>query len=176
MTLDVRGHRGLDEVAQGDGRRLARVGETPPAHEIAPLGIGARPAIAVLFLYSLLPIVRGTHTGLTSIPPALIDSARALGLSASARLRLVELPLAMRSILSGVQTAAVINVGTATIAALIGADGYGRAILSGIRRDDTAQIMEGAIPAALLALVVQALFELLERALLSPGLRLKSAQ
>ncbi len=136
-------------------------------------GLGARPAIVALFLYSLLPIVRGTHAGLASVSAELSEAARALGLPPAARLRLVELPLAARSILSGVQTAAVINVGTATIAAIVGAEGYGQAILAGIRRDDLALIMEGAIPAAVLALVVQGLFELLERVLVSPGLRIR---
>lgn len=135
------------------------------------LGIGAGPAIAALFLYSLLPIVRSTHAGLTGIAPELRESAEALGLPPGAALRLVELPLASRSILSGVQTAAVINVGTATLGALIGAGGYGQPILTGIRLADTAIILEGAVPAALLALLVQGLFELLERALVPRGLR-----
>jgi len=136
------------------------------------VGLGAKPAIVALFLYSLLPIVRGTHAGLVSVSAELSEAARALGLPPAARLRLVELPLAARSILSGMQTAAVINVGTATIAALVGAQGYGQAILAGIRRDDLALIMEGAIPAAVLALVVQGIFGLLERVLVSPGLRM----
>ena len=135
------------------------------------LGIGAGPAIAALFLYSLLPIVRSTHAGLTGISPQLRESAEALGLPPGATLRLVELPLASRSILSGVQTAAVINVGTATLGALIGAGGYGQSILTGIRLADTRIILEGAVPAALLALLVQGLFELLERALVPKGLR-----
>ncbi len=135
------------------------------------LGIGSWPAIAALFLYSLLPIVRSTHAGLTGISPELRESAEALGLPAGPTLRLIELPLASRSILSGVQTAAVINVGTATLGALIGAGGYGQPILTGIRLADTRIILEGAVPAALLALLVQGLFELLERALVPEGLR-----
>ena len=137
-------------------------------------GLGAWPAIVALFLYSLLPIVRGTHAGLTGIPAELREAARALGLPPRARLWRVELPLALRSILSGVQTAAVINVGTATIAAFIGAPGYGQPIMTGIRRDDLSRVMEGAVPAALLALVVQGLFEWVERRLVSPGLTLGS--
>jgi osmoprotectant transport system permease protein len=135
------------------------------------LGIGARPAIAALFLYSLLPIVRSTHAGLLGIAPDLRESAAALGLTPGARLRLVELPMASRSILSGVQTSAVINVGTATLGALIGAGGYGQPILTGIRLADTGIILEGAVPAALLALLAQALFSLLERAVVPKGLR-----
>ena len=121
------------------------------------LGIGAGPAIAALFLYSLLPIVRNTHVGLTSIPADVHESAVVLGLPTTARLRLVELPLAAPSILAGIKTAAVINIGTATLGALIGAGGYGEPILTGIRLDDMGLILEGAVPAALLALVVQSL-------------------
>ncbi len=134
-------------------------------------GIGAGPALVALFLYSLLPIVRNTYTGLTGIPQSLQESARALGLSPNARLRLIELPLAARSILAGIKTAAVINVGAATLGALIGAGGYGQPILTGIRLDDVGLILEGAIPAALLALLVQWLFEVLERRMVPRGLR-----
>ncbi len=135
------------------------------------LGIGSAPAIAALFLYSLLPIVRNTHSGLVNIPASLTESAFALGLPDRARLRLVELPLAAPSILTGIKTSAVINVGTATLGALIGAGGYGQPILTGIRLDDIGLILEGAVPAALLALVVQGLFEFAERRLVRPELR-----
>ncbi|RMF54751.1 MAG: ABC transporter permease subunit [Bacteroidetes bacterium] len=134
------------------------------------LGIGSMPAMVALFLYSLLPIVRNTHAGLNDIPAPLIESAHALGLTPAARLRYVELPLAARSILAGIKTAAVINVGTATLGALIGAGGYGQPILTGIRLDDVGLILEGAVPAALLALAVQGLFDLAERRLTPPGL------
>ena len=128
------------------------------------LGIGAKPALVALFLYSLLPIVRNTATGLRDIPVSLRESAEALGLPARARLLRIELPMASRSILAGIKTAAVINVGTATIGALIGAGGFGQPILTGIRRDDLSMILfEGAIPAALLALAVQGAFDLAER-------------
>jgi osmoprotectant transport system permease protein len=137
------------------------------------LGIGWKPAILALFLYSLLPIVRNTYTGLHDIPGPLRESAEALGLPPFARLKLVELPLAARSILAGIKTSAVINVGTATLGALIGAGGYGEPILTGIRLNDTASILEGAVPAALLALLVQGLFELAERAVVPRGLRLR---
>ncbi|MDH3402670.1 MAG: ABC transporter permease subunit [Acidobacteriota bacterium] len=135
-------------------------------------GIGAPPALAALFLYSLLPIVRNTYTGLRDIPPELAESAAALGLPPTARLRWVELPLASRSILAGIKTSAVINIGTATLGALIGAGGYGQPILTGIRLDDLGLILEGAIPAALLALAAQGFFELAERVLVPKGLRL----
>ena len=133
--------------------------------------IGTAPALVALFLYSLLPIVRNTSSGLRDIPPALTESARALGLPDGARLRLVELPLAARSILAGVKTSAIINVGTATIAAFIGAGGYGERIVTGLALNDHAMLLAGAIPAAVLALLVQALFDGLDRWLIPAGLR-----
>ena len=136
------------------------------------LGIGAWPAIVALFLYSLLPIVRGTVTGLREIPGNLKESVIVLGLPPRARLWLVELPMASRSILGGIKTAAVINVGTATIGALIGAGGYGEPILTGLRLFDIPLILQGAVPAALLALLVQAGFELFEPWLVPRGLRI----
>jgi osmoprotectant transport system permease protein len=134
-------------------------------------GLGAIPAIAALFFYSLLPIVRNTYGGLTQIPVATRESAEVLGLGKRAKLRLVELPLALPSILSGIKTAAVINVGTATIGALIGAGGYGAPILTGIRLSSISLILQGAVPAAILALLVQFGFSFLEYRLVSPGLR-----
>lgn len=136
------------------------------------LGISATTAIVALFLYGLLPIVRNTATGLQDISPALRDSAIALGLEPGARLRKIYLPLASRTILAGIKTSAVINIGTATLAALIGAGGLGEPILSGLNLNDHATILEGAIPAALLALLVQGLFDLLDRFLIPRGLRL----
>jgi osmoprotectant transport system permease protein len=127
------------------------------------LGIGYAPAVFALFIYSVLPILRNTHTGLLDIPRDLLESAEVLGLSRTARLRHIELPLAARSIIGGIKTAAVINVGTATLGALIGAGGYGQPILTGIRLDDLGLILEGAIPAALLALAAQVCFGYLER-------------
>jgi osmoprotectant transport system permease protein len=141
---------------------------------IGPLGLGAPPAIAALFLYSLLPIVRNTHAGLEGIPLEIRESAIALGLGDLARLRFVELPMASRSILAGIKTAAVINVGTATLAALVGAGGYGQPIFTGIRLDDGGLVLQGAIPAAALAIVVQGFFEFAERFLVPRGLRLAS--
>ena len=135
------------------------------------LGIGALPTIAALFLYSLLPIVRNVHAGLTGISPALVDSARALGLSRIARLRRIELPLALPTIMAGIRIAAVIAVGLATLGAIIGAGGYGQPILTGIRLNDTALILEGAIPAALLALAIEGLFQLLQNAVTPRGLK-----
>ena len=137
------------------------------------LGIGGPPAIMALFLYSLLPIVRNTYTGIHAIPPHIRESAEALGLPPAAKLRLVELPMASRTILAGIKTSAVINIGTATLGALIGAGGYGQPIITGIRLDDIGLILQGAVPAAGLALLVQGGFELAERFLVPKGLRLK---
>lgn len=139
---------------------------------IPVFGIGARPAIATLFLYSLLPIVRNTLTGLSSIPASLRESASSLGLPWQVRLLRVEAPLAARTIIAGISTAAVIDVGTATLGALIGAGGYGEPILTGIRLNDVPLILEGAIPAAALALLVMAVFQVIERWLTPRGLRL----
>ena len=135
-------------------------------------GISVRTAIAALFLYGLLPIVRNTATGLQDIPRSLRESAIALGLSPAARLWKIYLPIASRSILSGIKTSAVINIGTATLAALIGAGGLGEPIISGLNLNDHVTILEGAIPAAVLALVVQSCFDLLDRVLIPRGLRL----
>lgn len=135
-------------------------------------GISARTAIVALFLYGLLPIVRNTASGLQDIAKPVRESAIALGLTAGQRLRKIFLPLASRSILSGIKTSAVINIGTATLAALIGAGGLGEPIISGLNLNDHVTILEGAIPAALLALLVQFLFDLLDRILIPRGLRL----
>lgn len=136
------------------------------------LGLGPAPAIAALFLYSLLPIIRNTSSGLQSIPASIRNSAIALGLTPIRRLLLIELPMATPAVLAGVKTAAVINVGTATLGALVGAGGYGQPIFTGVRLDDFGLILEGAAPAAALALLVQAIFDYAERHLVPRGLRL----
>jgi len=127
--------------------------------------IGVLPSLIALFLYALLPIVRNTHAGLTGIGRGMRQAAMALGLRPGARLRLIELPLAAPSILAGIKTSAVINVGTATIAAFIGAGGYGERIAAGLALNDNVMLLAGAVPAAALALVVQGAFELAERRL-----------
>jgi len=131
--------------------------------------IGTLPAIAALFLYSLLPIVRNTESGLAGVPGSLRQSATALGLTEWPRLRLIELPLAAPTMLAGIKTAAVINVGTATIAAFIGAGGYGERIVAGLAVNDHALLLAGAVPAAAMALAVQWGFDLLERRFLGAG-------
>jgi osmoprotectant transport system permease protein len=136
------------------------------------LGINITTAVVALFLYSLLPIIRNTATGLQEIPRSMRESAAALGLEPAARLRKIYLPMASRTILAGIKTSAVINVGSATLAALIGAGGLGEPIISGLNLNDHATILQGAIPAALLALAVQGLFEIFDRLLIPRGLRL----
>lgn len=125
--------------------------------------IGILPAAIALFLYGLLPIVRNTHTGLLGVGEGLREAATALGLPARARLLRIELPLAAPAILAGIKTAAVINVGTATIAAFVGAGGYGERIASGLALNDSRLLLAGAIPAAALALLTQGILELTER-------------
>ena len=130
--------------------------------------IGVWPALIALFLYALLPITRNTHAGLTQVPRGLVQAGVALGLRRAQVLASIELPLAMRTILAGVKTSAVINVGTATIAAFIGAGGFGERIVQGLALNDHTVLLAGALPAAVLALAVHAMFELAERSLERP--------
>ncbi|MEE9271386.1 MAG: glycine betaine ABC transporter substrate-binding protein, partial [Candidatus Krumholzibacteria bacterium] len=136
------------------------------AFMIPLFGIGAVPAIIALFLYALLPILRNTATALYSIDPTLKKIAVGMGLTAWQRLRHVELPLAVPNVLAGIKTAAVINIGTATLAAFIGAGGLGEPIVTGLALNDTGLILEGAVPAAVLAIVTELGFEGLERLLI----------
>ena len=135
-------------------------------------GIGVVPAIVALFLYSLLPIVRNTVTALVTIDPVLRRVSRAMGLTRGQELRHVFVPLAMPNMLAGVRTAAVICIGTATLAAFIGAGGLGDPIVTGLSLNDTGLIMQGAVPAALLAVVTELVFEGIERALVPKHLRM----
>jgi osmoprotectant transport system permease protein len=125
--------------------------------------IGTWPALAALFVYALLPIVRNTCTGMLQVPHGLRQAALALGLARRDRLLYIDLPLALPVILAGVKTAAVMSVGTATIAAFIGAGGYGERITIGLALNDNDMLLAGAIPAAVLALLTQGLFEWIER-------------
>lgn len=138
---------------------------------IPVLGIGTLPTIFTLFIYGLLPVVQSTTAGLLALDPKLIETGKLLGLNRMQRLRLIELPLASISIMSGVKTTAVINVATATIAALIGAGGYGRYITSGLALNDVSMILKGAIPTALMAVGFHGLFELLSRIIVPRGLQ-----
>ena len=138
------------------------------AFMIPLLGIGVVPAIVALVLYSLYPIVRNTYTGVREADAAAVSAAHALGMTDAQILRDVRLPLAAPIIMAGIRTAAVINVGTATLAAFIGAGGLGEPIVAGLALSDTRMILSGAIPAALLAIAVDALLSLVER-VVRPG-------
>jgi osmoprotectant transport system permease protein len=130
---------------------------------IPVLGVGFRPALAALCLYALLPIVLNTYVGIRGIDPQHIETARAMGLRESTLYRKIILPLAGPSILAGIKTSAIVSIGNATLAALIGAGGYGAPIISGLALNDIPTILTGAVPAALLSLVVYGLFEVLTR-------------
>jgi len=133
--------------------------------------LGAVPTVIALFVYSLLPIVRNTHAGLTQIPQSVRDSARSLGLPRGRMLWDVELPLAMPSIFAGIKTAVVINVGTAVLGGFIAAGGYGEPILAGIRRMDTVLILSGMIPAAFMAVMLTLGLDAFERVVSPLGRR-----
>jgi osmoprotectant transport system permease protein len=139
-------------------------------------GIGAKPAVAALFLYGLLPILRNTATALFSIDPVLRKVSVGMGLTAWQRLRYIELPLAAPTILAGIKTAAIINIGTATLAAFIGAGGLGEPIVTGLALNDTGLILQGAVPAALLAVLTELGFEQLERLVIPAHLLRKTSE
>lgn len=138
-------------------------------------GIGSQPAIVALFLYSLLPILRNTVTALSTMDPALRRVALAMGLSKRERLRFVYVPLALPSMLAGIRTAAVISIGTATLAAFIGAGGLGGPIVTGLALNDMSLVLEGAVPAALLALMTELVFEGVERFVVPGHLRVANS-
>lgn len=140
------------------------------AFMIPLLGVGVKPAIAALFLYALLPIVRNTYTGVRDADAVAVDAAWALGMTRRQVLGRVRLPLGAPVIMAGIRTAAVINVGTATLAAFIGAGGLGEPIVSGLQLSNTTIILSGAIPAALLAILVDAVLALVERIVEPRGL------
>ena len=134
-------------------------------------GIGMLPAVVALFLYSLLPLIRNSVTALVTVDPVLRRVATAIGLTRYDEIRYVYLPLAMPAILAGVRTAAVISIGTATLAAFIGAGGLGDPIVTGLALNDTSLILQGAIPAAVLAIVTELVFEGVERVLVPRHLK-----
>jgi osmoprotectant transport system permease protein len=134
-------------------------------------GVGMLPAIVALFLYSLLPILRSSVTALTTVDPLLNEVATAMGMTPRQRLQRVLVPLALPHILSGLRIAAVISIGTATLAAFIGAGGLGEPIVTGLALNDTSLILQGAVPAAILALATELLFEGIERKLVPAHLR-----
>jgi osmoprotectant transport system permease protein len=140
------------------------------AFMIPLLGVGALPAIAALWLYSLFPMVRNTYTGVRDADPRAVEAATALGMTPGQVLRLVRLPLAAPVLMAGVRTAAVITVGTATLAAFIGAGGLGEPIVTGLQLANGGLILSGAIPAAALALLVDVGLAAVERAVRPAGL------
>ena len=134
-------------------------------------GIGMKPTLIALILYSQLALVRNTFVGIVNIDPAIREAGKGMGMSPWQFLRMVELPMALPVIMAGIRTAAVMNIGTATIAAYIGAGGLGWLIFRGIASVNTEQIVAGALPVTLLAIGVDYLFVLLERILTPAGLR-----
>jgi osmoprotectant transport system permease protein len=162
LLLERRSRR-AEQVIRAVGVLQTLPGIALLAFMIPVLGIGVVPALAALVLYSLYPIVRNTYTGIRDADPAAVDAARALGMTDAQILRDVRLPLAAPVIMAGIRTAAVIDVGTATLAAFIGAGGLGEPIVSGLALSDTRMILAGAIPAALLAIVVDTTLAGVER-------------
>jgi osmoprotectant transport system permease protein len=142
------------------------------AFMIPLLGIGVVPALVALFLYSLFPILRNTYTGICDADPAAVDSARSLGMTDGQILKFVRFPLAIPVIMAGIRTAAVITVGTATLAAFIGAGGLGDPIVAGLALSDSRMILSGAIPAAVLAFLVDGALGLLQRVVTPTGLEI----
>jgi osmoprotectant transport system permease protein len=138
------------------------------------VGVGQAPAIIALFLYSLLPIARNTVTAMQTIPPAYRQVAAAMGMTRRQELRYVLMPLAMPHVLAGIRTAAIISIGTATLAAFIGAGGLGDPIVTGLALNDSSLILRGAIPAACLAILAELLFNALERSIVAPHMRMSS--
>lgn len=137
------------------------------------MGIGIKPAIVVLFLYALLPIIKNTYTGIKGVSPFMIDAGLGMGMTSIQILRMVELPQSLPVIMAGVRIATVINIGTTTIAAYIGAGGLGQLIFTGIQLVRNDMIIAGAVPAALLALTADRLLGYVEYRLTPVGLRPK---
>jgi osmoprotectant transport system permease protein len=136
-------------------------------------GVGTKPALVALCLYSLLPVVLNTFTGIRSIDPRHLENARAFGLTRRQILFRIVLPLASPMLLAGVKTATIVSIGTATLAALVGAGGYGAPIVSGLSLNDVPTILTGAIPAALMAWFAHGAFEVLGRVLIPAGLQVR---
>lgn len=165
-------HRGLSRAVVYLSGLLQTIPSIALLALMIPLfGIGVLPAVVALFLYSLLPILRNAITALSTLDPVLLRVAEAMGLTRREQLRHVYLPLSLPSLLAGVRTAAIISIGTATLAAFIGAGGLGDPIVTGLALNDSGLILQGAVPAALLAIVTELLFEALERVLLPGHLR-----
>jgi osmoprotectant transport system permease protein len=175
IGLAVARRRWAEPVTRAVGVLQTVPGIALLAFMLPVLGIGAVPAVAALFLYSLYPIVRAAVTGLGEADRGAVDAAHALGMTASQIRRHVRVPLAVPVIMAGIRTAAVTNVGTATLAAFVGAGGLGDPIVSGLALADSRMVLSGAIPAAMLALVVDAALGVAQRLLTPAALRARSA-
>jgi len=156
---------------------IVGLGQTIPSLAVLALvmsflGIGTKPALFALTVYSILPIARNTLAGIQAVPTSTIDAARGMGMTSAGILVNIELPMAMKVILTGFRVALVINIGTAALAYLIGAGGMGDWIFSGIDMMMTDKLLAGAIPVTLMALLADFLVELLSSVIVSKGLRL----
>lgn len=152
---------------------LATFGQTIPTVAILALlipflGYGFKPVLYALFIYGFLPVLRNTMEGINSIPPEIIESARAMGMSRLQIVTGVELPLALPAIVAGIRISLILNISVATIGATVGLSGFGSLIVNGIRSDDTIMILKGAIPVSLLALTVESMFMNLEKMFRKP--------
>ncbi|MFY0401926.1 osmoprotectant ABC transporter permease OsmW [Pantoea dispersa] len=150
---------------------IALFGLMIPLFSLIGQGIGALPAITAVFLYSLLPIVRNTHTALENLPPGLREAGRGIGMTFWQRLRWVEIPMALPVIFGGIRTAVVMNVGVMAIAAVIGAGGLGLQLLDGISGSDVRMLIAGALMICLLAIILDWLLHRLQSALTPKGIR-----
>ncbi|RKQ27934.1 ABC transporter permease [Oceanobacillus halophilus] len=156
---------------------IANLGQTIPSLAVLALamgflGIGIKAAIVALFIYSLLPILQNTIAGIQSVDENMKDAARGMGLTPAQILWQIELPNAASSIIAGIRTAIVINIGTAALAYLIGGGGLGAWIFTGIRLFDNSFLISGAVPVTLLAILIDYLFRLMQKLLVPKGLRL----
>ena len=156
---------GRDFLPALDG--LVSIGQTfPPVAVLAlavpALGFGYKPTIAALFLYGLLPVVRNTISGLQAVNPEVREAAAGMGMSEMQTLWQVEIPLSLPVIMAGIKTSVIVNIGTATIGATIGAGGLGAPIITGLAADNPAFILQGSIIAALFAMIVDAILEIIE--------------
>lgn len=168
IALGVGVTRGWGREFLGTVNSISSLGQTfPPVAVLAlavpVVGFGAKPTIIALLLYGLLPVVRNTVLGLEGLDPATLEAARGMGMTGAQRLVKVELPLAAPLIMAGVRTSTVINVGTATLGATIGAGGLGKPVVAGLIGDNPAYIVQGAVLVALLALVIDTLLSMVSR-------------
>ena len=169
MGMFIVYHKALRTLALGIASVLQTIPSLALFGFLIPIpfigGIGKRTAIVALVLYALLPILRNTYVGLTSIDPAILESAEAMGMTRGQIMLRVRFPLALSVILAGIRTATVLTIGVATIAAAIGAGGLGSFIFRGVAMVNDALLLAGAIPAALLAILADFLLGLIERRL-----------